>query len=334
DRIDAVQRLDQQIAQLLPEIAPDVIVFDQFMSLPSVMRSGIPYVWVCCNGPLYLVADDKAPPASSGLSAFGNKKLWKEFYEVKRNTTLEPWKQYNAYVVSKDCQPLPKNSFIQTTDCLILYAFPLELDYLDIRPLPKNYIRFDNFMRKDIQLKFEIPLQLRDRPGKFVYFSLGSMGAADVDNMKRLLNILFKSKHRFIVSKGPLHNEFQLADNMWGEGSVPQIQVLPLVDLVITHGGVNTVTETLYFGKPMIVLPLFGDQYDNAQRVEDKGFGIRLDAYKCSEEELLNAIEKLLNDTEIHEKLRKISQRIQSDNSIAKLPKIFEDYVINRQKYI
>ncbi|CAG2114867.1 unnamed protein product, partial [Medioppia subpectinata] len=210
DRIDAVKRLDQQIAQLLPEIAPDVIVFDQFMSLPSVMRSGIPYVWACGNGTLTLVDDDRAPPPSSGLSAFGDKKLWKEFYEVKRNTTLEPWKQFNAYVVSKGCQPLPKFHFIETTDCLILYAFPLELDYLDIRPLPKNYIRFDNFMRKDIQLKFEIPVPLRDRPGKLVYFSLGSMGAADVDNMKRLVNILSKSKHRFIVSKGPLHDEYSL----------------------------------------------------------------------------------------------------------------------------
>ncbi|CAG2118993.1 unnamed protein product, partial [Medioppia subpectinata] len=47
---------------------------------------------------------------------------------------------------------------------------------------------------------------------------------------------------------GPLHDEYSLTDNMWGEGSVPQIQVLPLVDLVITHGGNNTVTETFYFG--------------------------------------------------------------------------------------
>ncbi|CAG2102573.1 unnamed protein product [Medioppia subpectinata] len=196
------------------------------------------------------------------------------------------------------------------------------------RPLPKNCIRFDNFMRKDIHLKFEIPVPLRDRPGKLIYFSLGSMGAADVDNMKRLVNILSKSKHRFIVSKGPLYDEYSLADNMWGEGSVPQIQVLPLVDLVLTHGGNNTVTESFYFGKPMIVMPLFGDQYDNAQRVEDKGFGIRLDAYKCSEEELLNAIENLLNDTENYEKLQQISQRIQSDNSIAKLPEIIGDFAL------
>ena len=83
----------------------------------------------------------------------------------------------------------------------------------------------------------------------------------------------------------------------------------------------------------MIVLPLFADQYDNAQRVHEKGFGIRLDAYLCSEEELLNAIESLLNNKELNEKLMKISQRIQTDNSIAKLPQII-DYLIEKQKLI
>ena len=71
--------------------------------------------------------------------------------------------------------------------------------------------------------------------------------------MKRLIGILAESKHRFIVSKGPKHKQIELPDNMWGQQSVPQIQILPVVDLVITHGGNNTITETFYFGKPMIV---------------------------------------------------------------------------------
>ena len=131
------------------------------------------------------------------------------------------------------------------------------------------------------------------------------MGGANVELMKSLIGFLAKSEHRFIVSKGPLHDKYELADNMWGQQSVPQIQVLPVVDLVITHGGNNTVTETFYFGKPMIVMPLFFDQYDNAQRIHEKGFGLRLDTYKYVEEELLNGIESLLNDQELNYKLIK-----------------------------
>ena len=182
-------------------------------------------------------------------------------------------------------------------------------------------------MRLEVDSSFEVPEILMDKPGQLIYFSLGTMGAAEVELMKRLIAILSKSEHRFIVSKGPLHHMFELADNMWGQQSVPQTQVIPTVDLVITHAGNNTVCETFYHGKPMIALPLFDDQYDNAQRIHDKGFGIRLDAYRCTEDELLNAIESLLNDKQLNEKLKNISKRIQTNNSIAKFPKLVENLV-------
>ena len=60
---------------------------------------------------------------------------------------------------------------------------------------------------------------------------------------------------------------------MWGAEFLPQTTIMPQVDLVITHGGNNTTTEALHFGKPMVLLPLFWDQYDNAQRVDELGFG-------------------------------------------------------------
>ena len=97
--------------------------------------------------------------------------------------------------------------------------------------------------------------------------------------MRRLIEVLARSPHRFIVSKGPQHDELELADNMWGEEFLPQPAILPLVDLVVTHGGNNTTTECLHAGKPMVVLPLFWDQMDNAQRIAETGLGVRLPPY-------------------------------------------------------
>src|SRR4029077_11083278 len=127
-----------------------------------------------------------------------------------------------------------------------------------------------------------------------VYLSLGSLGSADVELMRTLVAELAEAPYRFIVSKGPRADEFELAPNMVGAEFLPQTSVLPRVDLVITHGGNNTVTESLFFGKPMVLLAIFCDQHDNPRRIEETGFGARLDTYAHEPDQLCAAIARLL----------------------------------------
>ncbi|XP_054152579.1 NDP-glycosyltransferase YjiC-like [Oppia nitens] len=321
--------LDKALDDILPNIKPDVIILDQVMCLPSVVLSDIPWILTCSFNPLSFLNDDRTPPGGSGLPAYESKNDWKAFRKVVSESQTNMIDKANEFLVARGVKSMDTNMAAYLSPYLNIYGFPLELDYLDMRPLPQNWLRFDNFKRYEKISKFEIPVELRDKPGKLIYFSLGSMGGADVQLMKRLTSILAKSKHRFIVAKGPNHTEYDLPDNMWGQQSVPQINVLPIVDLVITHGGNNTITETFYFGKPMIVMPLFGDQYDNAQRVHELGYGKRLDTYNCTEWELLSAIDTIVSDNSLTEKLKQIAKRIQSDNSLAKLPQIIENLVNN-----
>jgi uncharacterized protein (TIGR00661 family) len=130
--------------------------------------------------------------------------------------------------------------------------------------------------------------------------------------MKRLISVLGKTKHKFIVSKGPQHDQYELAENMVGAEFLPQTKIIGDVDLVITHGGNNTTTESLHFGKPMILLPLFWDQYDNAQRIHELGFGQRLATYAFTDDEMNEALDSLLNDAALKDRLKKVSQAIQS----------------------
>ncbi len=46
----------------------------------------------------------------------------------------------------------------------------------------------------------------------------------------------------------------------------------PHVKAFITHGGYNSVTEAVYLGVPLIVMPLFDDQYQNSVRIERRGW--------------------------------------------------------------
>jgi UDP:flavonoid glycosyltransferase YjiC (YdhE family) len=145
-----------------------------------------------------------------------------------------------------------------------------------------------------------------------------------VDLMRRVIAILADTPHRYIVSKGPLHAEIELPPNMWGAEFVPQASVIPLVDLVITHGGNNTTTEAMHFGKPMVLLPLFWDQYDNAQRVHELGFGIRLATYAFADGELTGAIDRLLADTVLRERMAAIGADIRARDGLRRGAEIIE----------
>ena len=94
---------------------------------------------------------------------------------------------------------------------------------------------------------------------------------------------------------------------MYGEEMIPGIKVLPHVDAVIHHGGNNTMIETLYYGKPMIVMPFCYDLWhDNAQRIVEKGFGLKLDPLRCTKENVNKAIQQILNDGELLKRLKEI----------------------------
>ena len=225
-----------------------------------------------------------------------------------------------------------KCKFSNSSPFLNLYLCPEELDYKDIAPRDDKWFAIDSLLRTDLlnqEQTFEIPEQLKGKPGKLVYLSMGTMCCSEINLMKRLVSILSHSEHRFIISKGPLGDELELAENMWGQNSVPQLQVLPLVDLVITHGGNNTVTESLYFGKPMIVLPVFSDQFDNAQRLKEKGLAVRLDPYFSTQTELLDAINKSVNDLQLKLKYQNISKRIQSSKSKERAAQLLIQVITN-----
>jgi UDP:flavonoid glycosyltransferase YjiC (YdhE family) len=132
-----------------------------------------------------------------------------------------------------------------------------------------------------------------------------------------VIGCLADTPHRYIVSKGPLHAEIDLPPNMWGAEFLPQASIVPLVDLVITHGGNNTTTECLHYGKPMIVLPLFWDQYDNAQRMHELGLGVRLETYEFADQELTSAIGRLLGDQRLHDRLAAAAARIQASDGLS-----------------
>jgi UDP:flavonoid glycosyltransferase YjiC (YdhE family) len=291
--VDGARFVQPRLEEIFAEVAPDVIVEDNVVGFPAVLTAGVPWVRIVSCNPLEL-KDPDLPPTFSGYPT-DDPSSWNAFRRRYQQAHEDLRERFSDFCMNVGAPRLPEGEFIWESPFLNLYLYPAEADYARSRPLAPTWHRLDSCVRAT-DAAFEMPDALRDGEGGLVYLSLGSLGSADVDLMKRLVEVLAGTPHRYIVSKGPQHALIDLADNMWGQEFLPQATILPRVDLVITHGGNNTVTECLHFGKPMVVLPLFWDQYDNAQRVHERGFGVRLSTYAFEPAELTGAIDGVLGE--------------------------------------
>jgi MGT family glycosyltransferase len=319
---DGARYCQDHLLEIIDRTRPDVIVEDNVVCFPALLTAGVPFVRIVSCNPLEMKGSD-IPPAYSGYPS-DDRTGWEEFRAEYDRIHRPLWEEFTAWVEEQGTPPLPDLEFIHESEVLNLYVYPGVIDYVDRRPLGPTWHRLDSSVRAT-DAPFEVPGSFHQGDGALVYFSLGSLGSADVDLMRRTIACLASTRHRYIVSKGPLHAEIELADNMWGEEFVPQTSVLPLVDVVITHGGNNTTAEALHFGKPMIVLPLFWDQHDNAQRVHETGFGIRLDTYRYEDREMHDALDRLATDTDLHDRMSRNAAKIRGTHGTERAANLIEE---------
>jgi len=306
--IDGSMYVNDRLKTIFESVKPDVIVQDNVVAFPAVLTAGVPWVRIVSCNPLE-IADPALPPVLSGLPT-SESSQWEPFRQAYATAHADLHRDFSQFTVEQGCPPLPALEFMFESPFLNLYTYPQELDYPRSRPLGPTWRRLESCVRAT-----DAPFEWASSfvgSGKVIYLSLGSLGSADTELMGRLIDLLGATNHRVIVSMGPQHQELRLRDNMVGAEFLPQTSVLPHVDLVITHGGNNTVTESLYFGKPMVVLPLFWDQHDNAQRVQETGFGVRLDPYQFRDEDLLGWIDRLIADQGLTGRLQTVARRLQA----------------------
>ncbi|GLU47306.1 glycosyltransferase [Nocardiopsis ansamitocini] len=310
--IEGAKYAEPRLKEIIAEVRPDVIVEDNVVLFPALATAGVPFVRIASCNPLEVPGVD-VPPIFSGYPS-NDRSCWPGFRNEFERRHRELWVEFNEWVQEQGAGPLPYLRFLPEADAN-LYLYPEIADYVDRREMNPNWIRLESSVRRTDE-PFEVPEKIAKGQGSLIYFSLGSLGSADVELMQRLIDMLEHTVHRYIVSMGPRHEELRLPDNMWGAEFLPQTTILPLVDLVITHGGNNTVTESFHFGKPMLVLPLFWDQYDNAQRIQELGFGARLDTYRVTFRELHQAMEGLLGNAWMRQHLREIGAEIRDRSGL------------------
>ncbi|XP_074599741.1 NDP-glycosyltransferase YjiC-like [Brevipalpus obovatus] len=325
--LDDLIRVDEAIGRILARNGNiDMVISDLIHESPSLVKSGILHVPLISTNPL-LLYHANGIPVSAGFATNQKGSALVEEYKMLVDSvhSLFNDRLRNWYISSGTPQLVERKPFgsIEPTH-FGFYHYPQDLDYHEFEPREAKWNRVDACVREPDSSRFEIPEKLKNLPGKLIYFSMGSLASIDLGIMRQLLAILSGSPHRFIVSTGARGHELSMYDNMWGDKYLDQIAVLQTVDLVITHGGNNTLVETLYYGKPMIVIPYFVDQLDNAQRVFEKGLGRRINIWNLDEEKLLGAIEHVLGDNEIRERVERISDNLKKSKNREKAVEMIE----------
>jgi MGT family glycosyltransferase len=302
--LDGARYVDARLAEILDELHPDTIVEDNVCAFPAIPASGRPWVRIVSCNPLE-VKDPALPPPFSGLP-LEDRSGWGAFRAEYARQVGELQSSFSQFCVERGAPPLTELEMIHESPWLNLTIYPAELDYPRSRPLGPTWHNLETSVRAT-----DDPWTPPEDDGRaLVYVSLGSLGSADVALMERLVDVLARTPHRYIVSKGPQANAYELADNMIGAEFLPQTSVLPHVDAVITHGGNNTTTECMWFGKPMLVLPVFWDQHDNAQRVHETGYGLRLPTYAFDEDDLHRDVDRLLTDDALRTRAAAAGERL------------------------
>jgi MGT family glycosyltransferase len=327
---DGARYVDTRLREVLDEVNPDVVVEDNVVAFPAILASGRPWVRIMSCNPLEL-PDPDLPPVFSGYPT-ADRSDWGEF-RMEADRVLGPLQaEFDQTCRDLGAPGLPVGEFIHGSDWLNLALYPAELDYSRSQPLPQTWHSLQASVR-DPDLPWSVPADLGDPDAPLVYLSLGSLGSADLPLMRQLVDALSQTRCRVVVSKGPLHDQLELPDSMVGAEYLPQISVLPKVDVVITHGGNNTITECLFFGKPMVVLPLFWDQPDNAQRIAETGFGVRLPTYEAGPDELSAAIDTVLSP-DVQARLAATSQRLRSTPGTSQAADLLEKLAFEGQRKV
>lgn len=140
---------------------------------------------------------------------------------------------------------------------------------------------------------------------KTVYVSLGTVNR-NPEFYRSCIHALSRTDWQIIVSLGSDTEEFgTIPENIELYPSVDQMAVLSIADAFITHCGMNSVSEALYFNVPLILCPQTSEQEAVARRAEELGAGLRLKT--MTEEEILQAVQTVLDTPSYKENAGTIS---------------------------
>lgn len=183
------------------------------------------------------------------------------------------------------CNPAPL-TIVYTTREFQPYGEAFDVSYKFVGPSIASRLTRQNFDFTSIKGKNPI------------YISLGTVFNQSIDFYKLCFEAFANTDHTIVMSVGSKTQISELGgipDNFIVKNYVPQTEVLQYAKLFITHGGMNSAHEGLYYGVPLIVIPQSADQPIVAGQVADIGAGMKLQMQSLTATQLREAADHVLS---------------------------------------
>ena len=284
--VSSTLALDEMTTQKVKEIQPDIIVSDSvaFWGKLVAMKHGLPYV------------------SSTTTFAFNqhSAKYMKETpWDIAKMLFTMP--KINKHISRLREKGYPVKSILDIVQNdnetnTIVYTSKY------FQPCSDTFSDKYHFIGPSIR---PIKEPMEKTAEKTVYVSMGTVNQ-NREFYRNCIRALGRTDWQVIISMGTNPEHFDhVPANIQIYEYVDQMAVLSITDAFITHCGMNSASEGLYFQVPLVLFPQTPEQGAVAKRVEELGAGVRLNS--ISEEDILQALQKVLFETEYRENAVRIS---------------------------
>ena len=169
-------------------------------------------------------------------------------------------------------------------------------------------------------------------PKPVVYISIGTILKGAEKFFRACVEAFRDDAVTVVISVGKSFDIAKLGDlpkHFIVRQTVPQVAVLQQAALFITHGGMNSVSEAMAAGIPMVVIPFVSDQPVNAAQVQRLGLGRVLDYKAITPEILRDTAFAVMDDMQIKKNMQAVQAEISRAPGNAGAVKMIEKYVIS-----
>jgi MGT family glycosyltransferase len=158
------------------------------------------------------------------------------------------------------------------------------------------------------------------RHPRIVYISLGTLFNTDAAFYRRCFDAFRSEVVQVIMSVGSnvsIESLGPVPPNFIVQAHVPQLDVLGRASAFVTHGGMNSVSESLYYGVPVVVIPQMSEQEIVGRRVEQLGAGLYLSNAEATSDKLRESVRRLLAEEGFRQHAALVRESFQSAGGVA-----------------